>query len=67
VFRLDGKWKQEVNIINGPYEHKVVPHQGNSVLNGPHQGGWDDTESGEDWINTFSRMKYVWSSYTFAT
>ena len=26
--------------IYGPFEEKVVLHQGDSIINGPHQGGW---------------------------
>ena len=34
--------------IYGPYEEKIVLRQGNSPINGPHQGAWVDTPSGED-------------------
>ncbi|MBC7913088.1 MAG: family 43 glycosylhydrolase, partial [Pyrinomonadaceae bacterium] len=37
----------------GPYERKIVMHQGNSTVNGPHQGAWVDTPSGEDWFLHF--------------
>lgn len=37
----------------GPYEEKVVMAQGNSPVNGPHQGAWVDTGSGEDWFMHF--------------
>lgn len=39
--------------IYGPYEEKVVLHQGNSPVNGPHQGAWIDTPDGEDWFLHF--------------
>ncbi len=39
--------------IWGPYEEKIVLHQGNSPVNGPHQGAWVDTPSGEDWFIHF--------------
>lgn len=39
--------------IYGPYEEKIVLHQGNSPVNGPHQGAWVDTPSGEDWFIHF--------------
>ena len=39
--------------IYGPYEEKIVMHQGNSPVNGPHQGAWIDTPSGEDWFIHF--------------
>ncbi|MDF1572023.1 MAG: glycoside hydrolase 43 family protein [Bacteroidales bacterium] len=34
--------------IYGPYEEKVVLAQGASGINGPHQGAWIDTPSGEE-------------------
>lgn len=38
----------------GPYEERVVMAQGNNTLvNGPHQGGWVDTQNGEDWFLHF--------------
>jgi len=39
--------------IYGPYERKVVLAQGKTVVNGPHQGGWVDTPSGEYWFLHF--------------
>lgn len=39
--------------IYGPYEKRVVLAQGNSPVNGPHQGGWVDTPSGENWFMHF--------------
>lgn len=39
--------------IYGPYEEKVVMHQGKTAINGPHQGGWVDTTTGEDWFLHF--------------
>ncbi len=39
--------------IHGPYEYKVVLHQGNTAINGPHQGGWIDTPDGKDWFIHF--------------
>ena len=39
--------------IYGPYESKVVLAQGNSEVNGPHQGAWVDTPTGEDWFLHF--------------
>ena len=39
--------------IYGPYEERVVLHQGNSPVNGPHQGAWIDTPTGEDWFIHF--------------
>ncbi len=39
--------------IYGPYEEKIVMHQGSSDINGPHQGGLVDTPSGEEWFIHF--------------
>lgn len=39
--------------IYGPYEEKIVMKQGNTVINGPHQGGLTDTVSGEEWFLHF--------------
>ena len=37
----------------GPYEDKIVMHQGSTSVNGPHQGGWVETQSGESWFIHF--------------
>jgi beta-xylosidase len=39
--------------VHGPYEEKIVLAQGNTQINGPHQGGWVDTQSGESWFIHF--------------
>jgi beta-xylosidase len=39
--------------IYGPYERKVVMDQGKSSVNGPHQGAWVTTQTGEDWFLHF--------------
>lgn len=39
--------------IYGPYERKEVLHQGNTTVNGPHQGAWVQTQTGEDWFLHF--------------
>lgn len=39
--------------IYGPYERKVVMDQGKSPTNGPHQGAWVDTKTGEHWFLHF--------------
>lgn len=39
--------------IYGPYEEKIVLEQGKTPINGPHQGGWVDTPSGEWWFVHF--------------
>ncbi len=39
--------------IYGPYERKVVMDQGTTTVNGPHQGAWVNTQTGEDWFLHF--------------
>ncbi|MES2431301.1 MAG: glycoside hydrolase 43 family protein [Bacteroidota bacterium] len=39
--------------IYGPYDRKVVMDQGKTKINGPHQGAWVDTKTGEDWFIHF--------------
>ncbi len=39
--------------IYGPYEDKIVLHQGNTDINGPHQGGLVSLPSGEWWFLHF--------------
>lgn len=39
--------------VYGPYERKVVMDQGHSTTNGPHQGAWVTTQTGEDWFLHF--------------
>ena len=39
--------------VFGPYEEKVVLEQGSTKINGPHQGAWVDTSTGEDWFIHF--------------
>jgi beta-xylosidase len=45
VLKSDSPW--------GPYEEHVVMAQGSSRTNGPHQGAWIDTPSGEHWFMHF--------------
>ena len=40
----------------GPYETKIVMAQGNTAINGPHQGAWVDTKTGEHWFLNFQDM-----------
>jgi beta-xylosidase len=42
--------------IYGPYEHRVVLAQGATNVNGPHQGAWVDTPSGENWFLHFQDL-----------
>lgn len=48
-------WQVELRSKSpyGPYEEKVTLAQGKSKVNGPHQGAWVDTQSGEDWFIHF--------------
>jgi beta-xylosidase len=39
--------------IYGPYERKVVMDQGSTSINGPHQGAWVSSQTGEDWFLHF--------------
>lgn len=39
--------------VYGPYEYKIVMHQGDSAVNGPHQGGWITGEDGRHWFVHF--------------
>jgi beta-xylosidase len=39
--------------IYGPYERRVAMDQGHSTTNGPHQGAWVTTQTGEDWFLHF--------------
>ncbi len=39
--------------IWGPYEYKNVLMQKDTSVNGPHQGAWVDTQTGEDWFVHF--------------
>jgi beta-xylosidase len=39
--------------IRGPYESRIVLEQGSTAINGPHQGAWVDTPSGENWFLHF--------------
>lgn len=44
---------QRSRNVYGPYEYKVVMAQGKTKINGPHQGGWVDTPTGEHWFLHF--------------
>ena len=51
--------------IYGPYEDKVVLQQGATSVNGPHQGGFVQTQTGEWWFlhfqdaNAYGRMVHL--------
>jgi beta-xylosidase len=44
---------QRSKNVYGPYEWKTVLAQGKTDVNGPHQGAWVDTPTGEDWFLHF--------------
>ncbi|MGC4087426.1 MAG: family 43 glycosylhydrolase [Polyangiaceae bacterium] len=39
--------------IQGPYEDRIVLDQGQTPVNGPHQGAWVETPAGEPWFLHF--------------
>lgn len=39
--------------IYGPYERRVVLAQGKTPINGPHQGAWVETQTGQSWFLHF--------------
>lgn len=39
--------------VFGPYEKRKVMDQGKTAVNGPHQGAWIQTQTGEDWFIHF--------------
>ena len=39
--------------VYGPYEEKIALAQGKTAINGPHQGGWVETQTGEFWFIHF--------------
>lgn len=39
--------------VFGPYENRIVLAQGDTPINGPHQGAWVTTAQGEDWFLHF--------------
>ena len=51
--------------VYGPYERKVVMTQDKTITNGPHQGAWIDTPTGEDWfvhfqdVGAFGRVMHL--------
>jgi beta-xylosidase len=42
--------------LTGPYEDRIVLAQGSTAVNGPHQGAWVTTETGEDWFLHFQQL-----------
>lgn len=43
--------------IFGPYEGRKVLEQGNSSVNGPHQGGWVELQNGQSWFIHFQELQ----------
>lgn len=43
--------------IRGPYEERIVLAQGDTPVNGPHQGAWVDTPKGEHWFFHFQEIE----------
>ncbi|WP_294391499.1 glycoside hydrolase 43 family protein [uncultured Sphingomonas sp.] len=41
--------------IDGPYEWRTVLEPGTTPIQGPHQGGWVETPSGESWFLHFNQ------------
>lgn len=39
--------------VFGPYEDRITLTQGNTDINGPHQGAWVELENGESWFVHF--------------
>ena len=44
-------------VIWGPYEGRRVLAQGNTSVNGPHQGGWVELQNGENWFIHFQELQ----------
>ena len=51
-------WQMVMRSKNvfGPYESKIVMDQGKTDINGPHQGAWIDTKTGENWFLNFQDL-----------
>lgn len=43
--------------IVGPYQDSTILEQGSTDINGPHQGGWVELESGESWFVHFQEKQ----------
>lgn len=42
--------------VRGPYEARNVLEQGGTPINGPHQGAWVETQTGEHWFMHFQEL-----------
>ena len=45
--------------IYGPYEARIVMHQGDTAVNGPHQGGYVELEDGSSWFIHFQDLSLI--------
>jgi beta-xylosidase len=51
--------------VYGPYEERIVLAQGKTAINGPHQGAWVETQTGEHWffhfqdVNAYGRIVHL--------
>ncbi len=54
---VKGGWQAvfRAKHITGPYEARSVMDQGDTTINGPHQGAWVNTAKGEDWFLHFQQ------------
>lgn len=43
--------------VDGPYEDRIVLRQGETDINGPHQGGWVELENGENYFMHFQDLE----------
>jgi len=43
--------------IYGPYEERIILAQGDTPVNGPHQGGYVELENGESWFIHFQDLE----------
>ena len=52
---VSGGWQVALRSRNiyGPYDYKVLLTQGTTAINGPHQGGYVETPSGQGWFLHF--------------
>lgn len=52
---VDSGWQLALRSksIYGPFEARVVLAQGKTPINGPHQGAWVETQTGESWFVHF--------------
>lgn len=56
---VDAGWQLAMRSksVWGPYESKIVMAQGNTDINGPHQGALVDTPNGESWFLHFQELQ----------